>query len=89
MTTLPAAFLASTTTAAGAGSAWASATVKLREASSTALPSVPEYAVTVTVSSVRFPSLAGGVTSAVNDGLSTSSVPESWAPSVTSSVSSE
>jgi len=89
VTTSPPAFLASTVTAAGAGSAWASATVKVSEASSVALPTVPEYAVTVTVSATRFPSLAGGVTSAVNDGVSPSSVPDNWAPALTSSVSSE
>ena len=88
VTALPAASLAAPVTSAGAGSAWASATVKRCEASSVALPAVPEYAVTVTVSSTRFSSLAGGVICAVNDGVSPASVPVSWAPSVSPSVSS-
>ena len=88
VTALPAASLASTVTAAAAGSAWASATVNVREASLMALPTVPEYALTVTVSTIRFPSLAGGVTVAPNDVVSPSSVPEIWLPGSLAFVSS-
>ena len=84
----PAVSRTSTVTAAGAGSAWASATATVSEASSVALPTVPEYAFTVTASSVRSPSLAGGVTFAVNDVVVLSSVLEIWLPDLSASVSS-
>ena len=88
MTTRPAVSLASTLTAAAAGSAWASATVKVREASSVALPTVPEYAFSVTVSVTRFLSLAGGVIAAVKDWSVSRRVTEISMASVVLSASS-
>ena len=84
--TAPPVSVASTVTAAASGSACASATVKVREASSVALPTVPEYAFSVTASSARLRSLVGGVMVAVNDRSTPLSVPEIPSPLVVLNV---